>query len=287
MVRRSYWLIVRISLWLCDISCKPRASPPRTAANMNSRTCILAAGGVILPAIAVAALWAGKRKIASWAAIASTSLTLVPTLCRNHSAFGPIFTRFQTSRREVWLTIDDGPYSSELVEMLEVLAQFEAFATFFLVGNQVVQRPQCVSQILAAGHTIGNHTQHHPVSRFWSLPSSELRREVSDCSQTLIFAGAARPQWFRSPVGMSNPFLHPILAGEHLKLIGWHAGGMDGFISSEAYWSRRILPRLCPGAILLLHQLQQGGGAQTLRILLRNLKRLGYSCVLPRETSLI
>ncbi len=253
---------------------------------LSLRGLILAAGGVIFPTITLAASLTGKRKITSLAAIASATAVLAPTLWRNNSAFGPTFTRFQTSRREVWLTIDDGPYPSETLEILGVLARFKAKATFFLVGNQVEQHPQCISQILAAKHTIGNHTQNHPVNRFWALPSSAIQKEISDCSRSLTSAGAPHSPCFRSPVGMTNPCVHPILARKKLKLIGWHAGGMDGFISPEAYWQHRIFPRLCPGAILLLHQLKHGGGATTLYLLLKQLGRLGYACVLPQETAL-
>lgn len=250
------------------------------------RSLILSAGGLIFPTITVAASLAGKGKIATLAALASASAVLAPTLWRNNSAFGPIFTRFRTSRREVWLTIDDGPYPRETLEMLDVLAQFKAEATFFLVGNQVEQYPQSISQILAAGHTIGNHTQNHPVNRFWALPSSAMQKEIDDCARSLAAAGAPHSPWFRSPVGMTNPCVHPILARKKLKLIGWHAGGMDGFISPKTYWQNRIFPRLCPGAILLLHQLKQGGSAKTLYLLLKHLEQLGYSCVLPQETAL-
>lgn len=255
--------------------------------NFHPRNLILTAGGIIFPTVALANFLAGRRRIASLAAFTSTALIMAPTLWRNNSVFGATFTRFQTSVREVWITIDDGPYPDETLEMLDVLAHFQASATFFLIGEQVKQYPACVSQILAAGHTLGNHTQHHAIDRFWALPSSVIQKEIHDCSQSLISAGAPRPCWFRSPVGMTNPFVHPILVGERLKLIGWHAGGMDGFVAPRHYWDYRILPRLCPGAILLLHQLQKRKGAATLYFLLKRLHQLGYSCVLPKEASLI
>ncbi len=264
----------------------PQVLQTNHSSSFSLRNLVLTAGGLIFPAIAFAGFLAGKRRIASLAAITSASLIMAPTLSRNNSVFGPIFTRFRTSRREVWLTIDDGPFSNETTSMLDVLAQYKALATFFLVGDPVSQHPECVPQILAGGHTIGNHTQHHPINRFWALPSSAIQQEISDCSRTLTFAGAPRPRWFRSPVGMTNPCIHPVLARERLKLIGWRAGGMDGFISAESYWNHRILPRLGPGAILLIHQLKQGGGAKTLSMLLKHLHQLGYSCVLPHEATL-
>src|SRR5271154_2576956 len=65
--------------------------------------------------------------------------------------------------RTVAITFDDGPHPDGTPRMLEILAQHEALATFFLAGEQVVKRPELARRILEQGHAIGLHGyQHRP-----------------------------------------------------------------------------------------------------------------------------
>jgi peptidoglycan/xylan/chitin deacetylase (PgdA/CDA1 family) len=103
----------------------------------------------------------------------------------NNKLAGPIVTRFRTSRREVWLTIDDGPDPQDTPKILDLLSKYQAHATFFLIGKRAAQHPELVREIIRQGHTLGNHTFTHPVASFWMAHSSRLGREIDHCGEVL------------------------------------------------------------------------------------------------------
>src|SRR6188472_3903087 len=65
----------------------------------------------------------------------SHMLILFPTLVANCQWWGPVVTHFETTQREVWLTIDDGPDPIHTPRMLQILKRFDAHATFFVIGE--------------------------------------------------------------------------------------------------------------------------------------------------------
>ena len=79
-------------------------------------------------------------------------------------------THFETTQREVWLTIDDGPDPVDTPRLLEILRRFEARATFFVIGERAARFGAELEAIRAAGHEIANHTARHPSATFWCLP---------------------------------------------------------------------------------------------------------------------
>ena len=65
------------------------------------------------------------------------------------------------SERAVYLTFDDGPIPESTPFLLETLRRYGARATFFVVGDNVRKHPDLYQQLLAEGHSVGNHTYHH------------------------------------------------------------------------------------------------------------------------------
>src|SRR6516162_998714 len=80
---------------------------------------------------------------------------------------------------EVVLTFDDGPLPRNSNQVLQILADNCAKATFFLIGQQARANPEGVRKLLAAGHTIGTHSQNHPLT-FKKMPLPKVQQEVDD-----------------------------------------------------------------------------------------------------------
>lgn len=230
-------------------------------------------------------MFRGKARAASWAA--HDALWLYPTLRRNCNWHGPVATWFQTSGKEVWLTIDDGPDERDTPEMLDVLARHQARATFFVIGDKVRALPHVCRRILAEGHTLGNHTQSHPAPYWWILPRPFAHHEIARCNDSILAVTGSKPQWFRSPVGMSSTAVHPSADREGLQVVGWSADGCDGCPAAPTRIIGRIGARLRPGAIILLHESGRSRHrVLTLSRLLDFLAERGYRCVLPSRESL-
>ena len=105
-------------------------------------------------------------------------LVLYPTLVANCSWWGPVVTHFETPRREVWLTIDDGPDAIHTPRMLELLARFDAAPLSSPSGKRLRRTPAELAQIRAAGHEIANHTFSHPSGSFWAYFPAAIAREI-------------------------------------------------------------------------------------------------------------
>ena len=203
-------------------------------------------------------------------------------------AFGPAATSFATERREVWLTIDDGPDPFTTPRVLELLAAHAARATFFVAGARVEKYPELARRIVAQGHTIGNHTHGHPVADFWLASPGRTALEIDRCTAALRAAGVPYEPYFRPPVGVRNFFLDPQLAARGMQLVLWGARGRDGVGHDPQAAAARIARRIRPGAILIAHEAGSNPRERLsfLGLLLDHLSREGYACILPARAAL-
>lgn len=241
----------------------------------------------VAPIISVALTILGTHIIAALAPIfVSHLLLLYATLVPNCQWWGPAVTRFETAAREVWLTIDDGPSPAHTLAILDLLKQFNARATFFIIGERAEKHPHLITEILTRGHTLANHTYSHPRGMFWCAGPAKIRREIDRCAETLRSTPERPPQFFRSPVGMTNPFVHPALARRNLTLIGWSVRGLDTIRRDPARVAERIEKRAKPGAIILLHEGQRAEAQpdfnpRCVELTLQRLTARGYRFVIP------
>jgi peptidoglycan/xylan/chitin deacetylase (PgdA/CDA1 family) len=98
---------------------------------------------------------------------------------------------------EVVLTFDDGPNAATTPAILRALADQCTRATFFMVGRQARAHPQTARQVQAAGHTIGTHTQNHPLGRLrGSRATYEIDAGIASVTAAL---GHAPAPFFRFP----------------------------------------------------------------------------------------
>lgn len=202
---------------------------------------------------------------------------------------GPVVTKFLSSpdRREIWLTIDDGPDPEETPRVLDLLDRFGAKATFFVIGTKASQFPELIQAIHQRGHHVANHTETHPQAWFWMLPRSFLTKELDSGSAAIreILGPSEMVSHFRSPVGMTPIALHPLLRERHWRLIGWTVRGRDGVRHPNL---DRVLSRLmagaAPGSILVLHE-GRGHAPALLERLLPKLQAAELDCVIPSPDS--
>jgi len=206
----------------------------------------------IAPLILIA-LWPRAPLAGIGVLFLSHALLLIPTLMPNVQWLGPVVTSFAPNGDEVWLTIDDGP-TGDTPALLDLLDARGARATFFVKGALARQHPELVQMMVARGHSVANHSETHPSGSFWCLPPSRIAREIDGCGEALESITGARPRWFRAPVGMKNPFVHPHLRSRGMRLIGWSVRGFDGVGDDVEKVVARIVPRVRAGSIIVLHQ---------------------------------
>jgi peptidoglycan/xylan/chitin deacetylase (PgdA/CDA1 family) len=241
-------------------------------------------GFAIVAPFALILLWPYSPVAGIGVLALSHALMLYPTLRPNVQWLGPVVTRFATDRKAVWLTIDDGP-TNDTPAVLDLFDRHGVRATFFVKGMLAERDPQLVRMILDRGHSIANHSQTHPSASFWCLLPGRVAQEIDTCNDALAGVTGSTPRWFRAPVGHKNPAVHPALERRGMRLIGWTARGFDAVVSDPAQIVARILPKIEPGAIVVLHQ----GREHSLRVLesvIVALKERGYELVIPDDAQL-
>lgn len=234
--------------------------------------------------VAVFAIWWFAGWKSGLPALLVTHLPVVwATLWPKSRLLSPVLTQLPTSAKVVWLTVDDGP-GDDTPAMLDLLDAHGAKATFFVVGLRAAAHSTLICEIARRGHGLGNHSFRHPSAWFWALPPARMREEITRTQQLLADITGTRPRWFRAVVGMSNPFVAPVLKAHGLARVAWTTRGFDAVASDPAKVVARIQRGLKPGAIVLLHEgAGHGRSVEILAALLSRLDELGYRTVLPED----
>jgi peptidoglycan/xylan/chitin deacetylase (PgdA/CDA1 family) len=197
--------------------------------------------------------------------------------------------RFTTGRREVWLTIDDGPDPQDTPRILALLAAHQAHATFFVIGEKAGRHPDLIRTIVAGGHEVAHHTHTHPLALFWCASPARVAREL-DAALEILSAAGVRPNRFRPPAGIKNLWLASALRARGLTGIGWSARGLERWRGDAATVATRVLRGLAPGAILLLHEgpaVPPAIRVEAIRVTLERLDELDLRCVVPAAEQLV
>ncbi|WP_027081243.1 polysaccharide deacetylase family protein [Luteimonas mephitis] len=174
----------------------------------------------------------------------------------------------------LYLTFDDGPHPQYTPPLLELLAEHDAKATFFLVGNQVERHPELAKRIAQAGHLLGNHSYSHP-----AFESLSLRQQVEEIERTdrLLHAIDGRLHHpFRPPRGVLSPAMLLHILWRRRRIGYWSYDSLD--------YSRRPAPELIEladrhpprnGDIVLMHD-DSDISLDVLRTMLPQWKRDGF-----------
>ena len=179
----------------------------------------------------------------------------------------------------IYLTFDCGYENGNTPAILEALKKHKAPATFFVVGNFLTGNPELAKRILAEGHTLGNHTMHHPdMSKLSEL--SAFEQEIKALENTCLqVTGQEISRYYRPPQGKyseSNLKMAQQL-GYHtffwsLAYVDWYENNQP--TKEEAF--EKLLGRIHPGAIVLLHNTSSTNAA-ILDELLTRWEAMGYT----------
>jgi peptidoglycan/xylan/chitin deacetylase (PgdA/CDA1 family) len=188
--------------------------------------------------------------------------------------------------RTVALTFDDGPDPRWTPQILRLLAQHHAKATFCEIGPNARANPGLVKRITAAGHRLCDHSVHHDEQQ--SHKSVDYNRhEIVDAQRDIAAAAGpgAKLWYYRAPGGDFSPAIREIAAARGLRPLGWTVDSEDWKRPGVNVILDNINTELKPGAVVLMHD---AGGDRTqtveaLRILLDRLDAAGYTYAFPRR----
>jgi len=226
-----------------------------------------------------AALWLARPHWWPWllGAIVADHLVLTAAgLWPRSKLLGPNWTALPeavAAKGAVAITIDDGPDPVITPQVLDVLDQHCAKATFFCIGELVEQHSLLAREIVSRGHSIENHTQRH-LHSFSVLGPGGIRAEIARAQETIEAVTGQRPQFFRAPAGLRSPFLEPVLARLGLRLASWTRRGFDTVNPDAGVVFTKLTRGLRGGDILLLHDGHAARTASGAPVILEVLPRL-------------
>ena len=168
--------------------------------------------------------------------------------------FLPVNSRGHTGRPAVSLTFDDGPDPETTRPLLQLLDRHAAKAAFFVTGEKAAKYGDLISEILAHGHDIGNHSYGHDPLLMLRC-SQELYREI-ESTQVLLRGFGISPTAFRPPVGITSPRLAKVLLQQGLYCVTFSCRAFDGGNRHIKGLSRKILNKVKSDDIILLHDIK-------------------------------
>ena len=194
-----------------------------------------------------------------------------------------------TTEKVLYLTFDDGPHPSITPFVLDTLKQFNAKATFFCIGKNVMNNKAIYEQILADGHAVGNHTSHH--LNGWRTSTYVYVKDVS-FAVTKIQSNLFRPPYGRiskaqikelTVAGWELPFSNIATqqhkVANHFKIIMWSvlSGDFDTKVSKECCL-KNVVNNTKPGSIIVFHDSEKAleRVAFALPKVLAHFSNLGY-----------
>jgi len=138
--------------------------------------------------------------------------------------------------------------------LLNLLLKYQIKATFFVTGKKAENHPELIEKILLRGHSIGNHSyKHNNLIMFRSCKSIEKDIEAA---QHVLGGFGVTAFAFRPPVGITGPRLRPALLTSGAFIVNFSCRAFDGGNRWIKRLSKKILHRIRPGDIVLLHDVR-------------------------------
>ena len=158
----------------------------------------------------------------------------------------PATYQIPTTEREIYLTFDDGPCAETTPIILEILRKHDTKATFFCVGDNIINHPELFAQIKAEGHQVANHTMHH--SKGFYTNTNDYINEIDEC------AALVGNNLFRPPHGLITPRQNAMLRNKGYKIIQWDVITYDWDTKHTTNDILNIIKQYTrPGSIIAMH----------------------------------
>ena len=182
------------------------------------------------------------------------------------------------NEKKIYLTFDCGYENGNMGSILDALKQADVKAAFFLVGNYLETEPELVKRMAEEGHIIGNHTYHH--KDMSGLGEEEFKKELTDFEVKLKqITGKECDMFYRPPQGKYSTRSLQMAKNAGYKTIFWSLAYVDWYDNNQPTKEEafdKLLKRIHPGAIVLLHSTSKTNG-EILPELLQKWKDMGYT----------
>jgi peptidoglycan/xylan/chitin deacetylase (PgdA/CDA1 family) len=157
--------------------------------------------------------------------------------------------RMPSREKVLYLSFDDGPHPIATPFVLEQLAIYNAKASFFCIGKNVQLYPSIYSEIIAANHTVGNHTQNH--MNGWENTTTAYLKEIQEANQS-ISSTLFRPPYGRIKFAQIKALRSRSDLPQNIVMWDVLSGDFDTRISGETC-AHNVIQSARPGSIIVFH----------------------------------
>lgn len=182
-----------------------------------------------------------------------------------------------SGEKVVYLTFDNGYEQGYTDDILDILKKEDVPAAFFVTGHYVESQPELVKRMVKEGHTIGNHSYHHP--DFTTVTKKTIKKELEALEETVAeISGQENMKYLRPPKGIFNEKVLKWSSKLGYINIFWSVAFADWKTNEQKGWKyayESIMDQIHPGAIILLHTVSSDN-AKALDKLITGLKEKGY-----------
>lgn len=162
----------------------------------------------------------------------------------------PIYS-VEREDKVISVTFDASWGGDKTMAILDLLDQYNAKATFFLVGIWVDKYPELVQEIAKRGHEIGNHSDSH--AHFTQISDAQIRQELKDCSDKIEDLTGTRPTLFRPPYGDYNSKVITVVRDAGYEAVQWSIDSLDWKNRGVSDLVKRATNNVQKGDIILFH----------------------------------
>ncbi len=186
-------------------------------------------------------------------------------------------------RKEIALSFDDGPHPRYTPMILDILAEYNVRATFFMIGENVTYYPAAARAVVEAGHEIGNHTfTHRGVNR---MDEAGVAAELEACERAIASVTNVPPRFLRPPEGSLGAAMRQVAGERDYRIVMWDLDTRDWAHTPASSIAAHILRDVKPGDIILMHDFigHDSPTPEALRIVIPALLDAGYRFVTVGE----
>lgn len=184
----------------------------------------------------------------------------------------------EQEKKVIYLTFDCGYENGNTEPILDALKKHHAPATFFVVGHFLETAPEIAKRMVADGHTVGNHTYHHPDMSAISDMTS-FQKEMDDVAALFYeTTGTKLANYYRPPQGKYSTENLKMAKELGYQTFFWSLAYVDWNVDAQPSKEEafdKLLKRIHPGAIVLLHTTSKTNG-EILDELLTKWEEMGY-----------
>ena len=241
---------------------------------------IIAAALVVALAISFNILWGQTLETGSWGLSFRTegAAPIGPAGSAQLSKYDAAYLG-DTTKKVIYLTFDAGYENGCTAKILDILKKHQVPAAFFLVGNYIQSNPDLVQRMVAEGHTVGNHTMHHPDMSKISDKAS-FQKELEDLEKLYKqVTGKDIQKFYRPPQGTYSEENLKMAQELGYKTVFWSLAYVDWNNDKQPTKEQafsKLIPRIHNGAVVLLHS-TSSTNAEILDELLTQWKDMGYT----------